>query len=121
MNAQLLQIVFDIGLAAGLSQCIFTLTAKTFGHRSLKYNLFFLSPSAWMPAVWVNTFSPTTGLLEGMRIPEKVSTSLLTRYIDASFTDVFTPGRKSFSTAIALASGALPALSPIPLTVRCIP
>ena len=74
-----------------------------------------------MPAVCVNTFSPTTGLFPEIRNPEKVSTSLLTLYKDFSATDVFNSGRKSLITAIALANGALPARSPIPFTVKCMP
>src|SRR5438093_1011346 len=36
-----------------------------------------MSPSAWMPAVWVNTFSPEIGLLAGTRRPENTSNTLL--------------------------------------------
>ena len=34
---------------------------------------------------------------------------------------MFISGKKSFITATTLAKGAFPALSPIPLTVRCKP
>ena len=34
--------------------------------KALKYKLFLLSPSAWIPAVCVNTLSPTIGLLAGI-------------------------------------------------------
>ena len=61
------------------------------GVSRLSYRLPFMSPSAWMPAVCVNTFSPTIGLFGGTRRPENTSTSLLTSESARSSTDVLMP------------------------------
>ena len=53
----------------------FRLRPKRSGRRLLKYKFFFESPSAWIPAVCVNTFSPTMGLLAGTRKPVRVATN----------------------------------------------
>ena len=61
------------------------------------------------------------GLFAGIVNPVNAETSLLTLNKEVSFTLISTSGKKSLITATALAIGALPALSPIPFTVKCRP
>ena len=69
------------------------------------------SPSAWMPAVWVNTASPVIGLLAGMRRPLKTSVEDLVPRMTAAaatvgwalalkhWTDAVMPWRDAFIAA----------------------
>ena len=79
-----------------------------------------MSPSAWMPAVCVNTSRPTTGVFAATSLPENVATSA---EIDES-RDSTTPVRYSvwsWSVATISASRVLPVRSPIPFTLVCTP
>ena len=61
------------------------------------------------------------GLFAGILKPVKVATNLLTLYNEDSFILILISGKKSLITATTLDIGAFPALSPIPLIVRCKP
>ncbi len=109
-----------LALPEVLPKAYFRWRPKRSGSKSLKYRFFLLSPSAWIPAVCVNTFSPTTGLFAGICCPENCSTNLETRKIFCSWTLILNLV-KSLMTAMTDSKGAFPARSPSPLTVVWIP